>query len=505
MTRVTSRVALVGLVLCSLSASCGDSGKDDGPNGSAGGGEGGTGGSGGTGGTVDDIAKEDIGNQVFDEEEVQSYYLTLSESEYAKLNDLSDLLVTPYQTNSDRYVEASLRFGDTELPSIGVRFKGNYSIWGCVDFVTKQRVSRVVPYFGDIDVCQRFSLKLDFDRYDENGRLDGLKKLNLHAMAADPSRMRERLGYSLFRDMDIPAPRVAHARLYINGEYQGVVAAVENLDGRFTAHQFPESGDGNLYKQIWPAEGTSTAEAQDALRSNEDPEVMDVSDFMAFKDAVAASTESNFASQMAPLVDLDYLARYIVVDRGIANFDSIMSFYFGTGWGPNNQNYYWYHHEDGRFMLIPWDMDKVLWYPEPNFWSDNVPNGQNVMPNWNVITNGCDGHELYFDCVIIQNGVTQQCPYWVREIDCDPFLRLLRGEIYDRQKAIADQFIAGPFSEASVKAKLDAWSAQIADAMAEDPLVDSDHWQTWVGNLLDDLPNFQANLSLMMDGLIEEP
>jgi hypothetical protein len=94
--------------------------------------------------------------------------------------------------------------------------------------------------------------------------------------------------------------------------------------------------------------------------------------------------------------------------------------------------------------------------------------------------------------------------YNVRQIDCDPFLRLLRGEIYERQKAMADAFIAGPFSEENVTAKVEAWRTQIAEAIEEDPLVDSAQWQSSVDQLLADLPKFQANLSLMMSGLIME-
>jgi hypothetical protein len=90
------------------------------------------------------------------------------------------------------------------------------------------------------------------------------------------------------------------------------------------------------------------------------------------------------------------------------------------------------------------------------------------------------------------------------EIDCDPFMRLLRETIYDKQKAIADAFIAEPFSETNVKAKLDAWRAKIANAIKDDPLVDSGHWQSSVDALLADLPNFQNNLRLMMGGLISE-
>jgi hypothetical protein len=483
---------LVGLGLCSLlTLACGknspgDAGQvKDRPNGGD--------------VLISEVDKEQIGDKVFDENRVQSYYLTISDEEYTRLMDLSTLINPKnlYEVNEDRYVAAALNVGDTELPAIGVRFKGSYSIWGCVDQATHQRLSRVEPYFGSIDVCQRFSFKLDFDRYDDRFRVDGLKKLNLHAMSADPSKMRERLGYSLFRDMGIVAPRAVHARLYINGQYHGLFAAVEQVDGRFTANRFPASGDGNLYKEIWPSKPVPEKSIkEEALRTNQDPAVANVSDYLQFQEAVVGSSESNFATRMAPHISLDELARYIVVDRAINNFDGIMAFYYGNGWGPWNHNFYWYDVEGGRFTLIPWDLDKVFWYPEPYFWSGNAPHGNGTVPNWNVKTKDCNGHTEYFDLVTVKNGVRSDDSMQMREIDCDPF--------YDGQLAIAETFIAGPFSDASVAAKLEAWRVQIADAIAEDPLVDNAHWQTWVDNLRADLPKFHANLRLMMSGLIPE-
>ncbi|HEX2734642.1 MAG TPA: CotH kinase family protein [Polyangiaceae bacterium] len=443
------------------------------------------------------IPKAHIGDEVFDESQVHSYYLTLTDSEYAKLMDLSTLLLAPSVVNEDRYVQASLRVDDTELPSIAVRFKGQFSIWGCVDQATGTRKVRIEPFFGNIDVCQRFSLKLDFNRYDQDARLDGLKKLNLHAMAADPSKMRERLGYALYRDMDVLAPRAVHARVYINGEYQGLFAAVEEVDGRFAANRFPESGDGNLYKEVWPSQYIGSADAEAALRTNDDPQTLDVSDFVNFKDTVLAATEADFASKLAPYIDFDYLARYIVVNRAINDFDGVMAFYFGWGPPPANHNLYWYHDsESGQFVLIPWDQDKSFWTPEPNFWTENEPNGDNITPNWNVITKSCDGYTAWFDN--LGNS------YQMMAIDCDPLLRLLRGQVYDSQKALTEEFIAGPFSESSVKARLDAWSAQITEAIADDALVDSANWQAAVDALLADVPKFQSNVTLMMDGLIDE-
>jgi spore coat protein H len=454
---------------------------------------------------IPSVDKEQIGDNVFDENQVLSYYLTFPDEEYARLMDFSTILIDPYTVNEDRYVEAALKVGDTELPAIGVRFKGSYSIWGCIDQGTKQQISRVEPYFGDIDVCQRFSFKLDFDRFDDRLRVDGLKKLNLHAMAADPSKMRERLGYALFREMGIPAPRAVHARVYINGKYHGLFAAVEQIDGRFTARHFPASGDGNLYKEVWPARRETEKYLKDsALKTNQAPAVVNVMDYMRFQDAVIGSNESNFASQMAPYLDFDELARYIVVDRAINNFDGIMAFYYGPNWGPYNHNFYWYDVGGGRFTLIAWDLDKVFWYPEPYFWSANAAHDNGTVPNWNVKTKDCTGHTEYFDLATVKNGVRLDGTMQMKEIDCDPFLRLLRPQIYDRQQAIAEAFIAGPFSEAKVAAKLEAWQTLIADAIAEDPLVDRAHWQTWVSNLRADLPKFHANLRLMMGGLIPE-
>jgi len=454
---------------------------------------------GAAGNDVPSFGKEQIGEEVFEESDVKSYYLSFSDAEYDKLMDLSTLLVNDTTVNEDRYVQASLRVGDTELPWIAVRFKGQFSIWGCVDRASGTRKVRVEPFFGNIDVCQRFSLKLDFNEYDPDARLDGLKKLNLHAMSADPSKMRERLGYSLYREMGILAPRAVHARVYINGEYHGLFAAVEEVDGRFTANRFPKSGDGNLYKELWPSQFPASNDdaARAALKTNDDPTSIDVSDFSAFRDAVRAATESDFASKLGPHIDFDYLARYIVVNRAINDFDGVLAFYYGWGPPPANHNSYWYHDtESGQFKLIPWDLDKSFWYPEPNFWSDNAANGLNITPNWNVKTKSCDGYQVWFD------NLNQ--PYRMMAIDCDPLLRLLRGQVYDGQKAITEAFLAGPFSEASVRAKVEKWRTQIATSVEDDPLVDAVNWQTYVDALLADLPKFQGNVRLMMSGLIAE-
>ncbi|MBN2531203.1 MAG: CotH kinase family protein [Deltaproteobacteria bacterium] len=444
-----------------------------------------------------DVKREEIGNDVFDDSQIKSYYLTFSDEEYEKLMDFSTLLLDQMTMNKDRYVEASLKVDDVEFPSIGVRFKGDHSVWNCFDFGNPERKVLVQSIWGDVDVCQRFSLKIDLDRFGDNRRLDGLKKINLHSMSSDPSKLRERLGYSLFRDMDIVAPRMAHARVYINGEYHGLFAVVEQIDGRFTANRFLESGDGNLYKEVWPSEFESNADVKKALKTNDDEDIMDVSDFIDFQADVLSSDETNFESNMAPYLDFDYLARYFVVDRAINNFDGPLLFWLPGEYRPINHNYYWYHNsEDGKFVLIPWDLDKSLWYPEPLFWTNNAPFEDFDVPNWNVVSSSCDYHVTTFD---FRFGSWAVLP-----VDCDLFVKNLRSVIYDRQQAIASEFIAGPFSQESVGQKIQLWRDQIKDAIDEDPLVDSTKWSDAVDELLTNMPNYQENLTLMMSGIINE-
>ena len=53
-------------------------------------------------------------------------------------------------------------------------------------------------------------------------------------MNLDTSLMRDRLGYLLFAEAGVAAPRSTHARVVINGEFVGLFALVEQIDGRFT-------------------------------------------------------------------------------------------------------------------------------------------------------------------------------------------------------------------------------------------------------------------------------
>ncbi|HEX2958088.1 MAG TPA: CotH kinase family protein [Chitinispirillaceae bacterium] len=438
-----------------------------------------------------------IGDYIFNDDTVRTYRLYLSDSEIERFLDLS-ALVSGYRVN-DVWVTGKMVFEDRSLDSIRVRFRGDQSLWDCVSAGERKKDVHYPQYgFGNSDVCAKFSMKCDFNHYNPDARLYSLKALNFRSMSFDPTKLHERLGFSLFHDMGINAPRVAHAQLYVNDSLWGLFSVVEEIDGRFTKSRYPLSGDGNLYKELWPESAAYESSILSALETNNNPEDNpDVSDFLAFRDCVISdSTDSStFLDKVSKFVDIAHLVRYLAVDRGIGNFDGIVSAYY-LGNGHMRHNFFWYHNDKtGLLELIPWDFDKVLLFPEPNFWSNNQPSEKNPVPNWNVVNSDYSPIECTFDPGPFGS-------YGVEPIDADKFLRLLRSTTWNQFTTQSRRFLDSCFTSAKVDERIEKWRRQIASAAGRDRTIDSTEWSVMVDSLRHTIPLMRTNLQKMIDTLI---
>jgi spore coat protein H len=451
----------------------------EGPAGSGGeGAETSTAGQGAGGGAGGATAGPRPGDVFFAEERVLDVRLTMSQANWQELED---------HGNREQFVASAATLSGSDFPAvsfdaIGVRHKGSYSLHHCWD------------EFGGVrshaDECAKLSLKLKFDEYDSALRLDGLKRLNLHAVSGDETKLRDLMGYAIFREFGIDASRVMPARVYVNDRLLGLFMAVEEVDGRFTKAHFPEGADGNLYKEIWPSAEVSDDDFVAALETNE--ETADVSDMRDFAEAVAASSADDFLERMEPWIDLDRTLRYLVVDRALKNWDGITAFYSPV----TPHNFFWYHEDsrDGRFHLIPWDLDNVLWefdpFMHPEQWATAPP-----VPDWNSTPLDCSPRAVWE-----AGGETQVTPP-----RCDPFLDLLARTSWPRFVELGNQFLAGQFSLDRLTTRLEAHRARIAPIVALDPTLDLEAWQVAVADfsqiLAQSIEDFRAFLAA---GLIEE-
>lgn len=367
---------------------------------------------------------------IFDDAELRTYELEISEVNWEWLQDNATL---------EQYVPAMLTFEGRQYGPVGVRYKGSFgTLNSCFDAQGNQ-------------TCPKLSMKLDFAEYDPEARFYQLKKLNFHSMSSDPSHMHDRLGYALYRQMGVPAPRAVHAKLVINGELMGLFALVEQIDGRFTRMNYADGGEGNLYKEVWPVSQVAQPYLS-ALETNED-ENPDVTPMIRFAAALAGATDGTIESVLEEWTDVDQLMAFLAVDRAIDNWDGIVGFWC-VGQSCGNHNFYWYQDVSRDFVtLIPWDLDNT--FDEPNFFVTTF--GQAM---WDDANASCDPVPI-FD---LGGTIVSR-----RAASCDPLIRWLGNTLRPRYLAASETLLDGPFSAAAVNAQLDRWEAQIASAVAEDP------------------------------------
>jgi hypothetical protein len=384
--------------------------------------------------------RSDDADYLFDDSELRSYELVLAPE------DLASIDADPA---AEEYVEGTLKFEDMEIGPVGIRYKGSIGAWfGCVG-----NMNFANP--GGPKICDKLSLKVKVDWPSDDQRFFGLKKLQFHSMKNDDSMMRERLAYQTFRELGVPAPRAVHARLSINGEYQGVFLLVEVIDGRFTRSRF-DDGEGNLYKELWPIDNQGNPRSAQAmattLSTNEDALAMGTASterMERFAQAMAGAEPADRLQVVADWMDVDLSMRYIAVDRALLNDDGVYHWYCGidSSGGCAPHNFFWYEEQGSdRLYLVPWDMDISMTLVNP------------------ITTLFVPWDETSHDCAAYQNPT--QFALGIRDAACDPILGSFAelGERFDEHSAT---LLDGPFSQAEVEQDIDRWSAQIRDAVAE--------------------------------------
>ena len=394
---------------------------------------------------------------IFDQNELRTFELKLTEKDLEKIDG---------DPTAEQYVEGMLIFeGDTISP-VGIRYKGSVGAWvGCVDGPNPFEPSGK-------KICTKLSTKVKINWKGRDERFYGLKKLQFHAQNLDKSHLRERLGYWLFKAMGVETSRSVHARLVINGEFSGLYALTEQIDGAFTDYHFDDK-DGNLYKEVWPlymnGKPMNPQSLISALKTNEDdnPSTDIIS---GFADKLSNAEKSNIPNIISEYMDINKIISLAVVDRTIRHDDGFLHWYCDEG-ECSSHNFYWYEEPNKKKVnLIPWDLD--------NAFENIIKHANPVTPiadEWGQITNNCNPFP-YGDFGLYQ---------W--SASCDKLTGgwAMHKELYAELK---EKFIQGPFAASNVNVLLATWSDQIRPVVKE--AQDKNTWdqltvQEWESKLYD--------------------
>lgn len=259
---------------------------------------------------------------LFQEDTVNEINIEIDEA------DWQDMLENPLE---EEYHRTDVTINGETVGNVAIRTKGNTSLTSVAN--------------SDSD---RYSFKLDFDYYDNNGNYYGMKKLCLNNNYADNSSMREYICYKIMKSMGLTVPDCAYSHITVNGEEWGLYLAVEPVDEVFLQTRFADA-TGDLYKP----EGMGGTGADLAYRGD------DISEYtgLNLKTNLETSDGSEILALMQALesgegletvLDVESTLKYIAANVALANFDSYL--------GGTTHNYYLYE-ENGFFTVIPWDLN----------------------------------------------------------------------------------------------------------------------------------------------------
>jgi len=347
-------------------------------------------------------------------------------------------------------------FDDAELPRIDLNIsstnlqalyadpESNMEYYAVFTFTRRDSVE------GPIDVALRFrgdtirhkqkkSFRISFNSFDTNDNYHGIEKMDLNADVNDPSLVRSKLAWELYRYLGVPGSRSNHVLLYINNAFYGVYLNTEHIDERYVKERF-DNNDGNLYRNLWPADLTYLGPSQDdykfkydgrrvyALRTNEDWD--DYEDLATLITRLDQYSGEELKEKLEPLLNVQQYLKALAVDVISGNWD---------GYAGDKNNYYLYRDQvSGRFEYIPYNLENSF---------------------------GIDFREVDWSLQ----------PIYDWNLDLRPLYEKILGvEEYRAQYTMYIKQLAAYTASTELESELNRWSSLIRDAVAMDTFYTKD-------------------------------
>jgi len=190
------------------------------------------------------------------------------------------------------------------------------------------------------------ALTLSFGRFASDQRFHGLRKIHLNNSVQDPSYSTEYICGHMFHLSGVPAPRVAFARVWLNGRDLGFYVLKEGFTADFLGRYFART-KGNLY------DGGFLKDVTDTLEKDQGDDEEGQKDLKAL---AAAAMESNPAKRWERLnktLDVERFVSFMAMEVMVWDWD---------GYVINRNNYRIYHDPTtDRMVFLPHGMDQMFW------------------------------------------------------------------------------------------------------------------------------------------------
>lgn len=248
-----------------------------------------------------------------------------------------------YKTNE--YYQADVKWQGMTVRTVGIRSRGRGSR------------SASKPH-----------LRVDMNRYVTGQTFLGLKSFNLDNLWQDPTGIKEAVAMRLYARLNLPAPRVSFAKVYVNNTYSGLYGIVEAIDKDFLARVYGEhdgdtENDGYLFEYDWHyawffthlgAEFEPYKELFPAKTRENDSDFDKYYDIVEWVRAVNEARDDMFVDEAWKYLDLNIFMKHVAAQAFMAEWDGFLG-YDGIN------NFYLYRFEQKtQHQLIMWDADNTF-------------------------------------------------------------------------------------------------------------------------------------------------
>lgn len=277
-----------------------------------------------------DEVEEYAGTSFFDTSVVRTIFIDFG------IGDWEAEMAAFYNTDVELPVTAII--DGVVYEDVGVRFRGNSS-------------------YSNVPAGLKRPIRIKLDTVVSGQSVEGVRTIKLLNGINDPTFLRTLLVSTIMQDY-IAAPRANFVRLVVNGENWGVYQNQQHYNTDFLRDHFGESGgvrwevpgspngqggmvylgeDPDDYRDIYQIDNRDTAASWAALI-----ELFRVLDQTPAEELVAA---------LEPILDIEGALRFLALDVTLANSD---------GFWTRASDYELYLAEDGRFHIIPHDLNEAL-------------------------------------------------------------------------------------------------------------------------------------------------
>ena len=272
----------------------------------------------------------------FNDATLQDVHLSLNAADWQTLKERDD---------ENTYYPADLTWSNVTVRNVGIRSRG------------KGTRNGIKP-----------GLRVDINRYISNLLFLGMKAVILDNAYSDSTLIRESVTMKMFARMNLPAPREAHIRLFVNDEYVGAYIAVESLDRTFVSRVFglqegaTENG-GYLFEYEHLSDYNMEYLGPDlqAYAPMFRPQTHETDSLVTLFEPIEElirtindAPDQDFAAAVGQYLDLQQFMKYLAIETFMGEFDGFV------GENAVNNFYLYRFQQNGRSQLIPWDKDAAL-------------------------------------------------------------------------------------------------------------------------------------------------